>query len=156
MTDSSGFRLAKKVTTLLTLMTIAPVTSAGTLFNLGRGITDTTQAIYELHILILWVCAVIAICVFGIMIVSTILHRRSRGAEAVKFPHSQKAELIWTIIPIIIMVWMAIPTAKTLVVMENLRDSEMMIKIAGYQWNQQHAFLGTKVDFFKSLARSSR
>lgn len=155
MTGSSRFRLVGKITTLLTLMIIAPTAFADMVFNLRRGITDTSQAVYELHMLILWVCVVIAIFVFGTMIVSIILHRRSRGAEPASFSHSPKAELIWTIIPVIILVWMAIPAAKTLVVMEDFRDSEMTIKITGYQWKWHYAYLGTEVDFFSTLARSS-
>ena len=155
MTNSSGIRLAGKITTLLTLMTIAPAVFADMVLNLRRGVTDISQTVYELHMLILWVCVVIAIVVFGVMIVSIILHRRSRGAEAADFSHSTKAELIWTIIPVIILVWMAVPAAKTLVVMEDLRNSEMTIKVTGYQWRWHYAYLGTEVDFFSSLARSS-
>ncbi len=155
MTNSSGIRLAGKFTTLLALMTIAPAAFADMVLNLRRGVTDISQTVYELHMLILWVCVVIAIVVFGVMIVSIILHRRSRGAEAADFSHSTKAELIWTIIPVIILVWMAVPAAKTLVVMEDLRDSEMTIKVTGYQWRWHYAYLGTEVDFFSSLARSS-
>ncbi|GBF30898.1 cytochrome c oxidase subunit 2 [bacterium MnTg04] len=155
MTNSSGIRLAGKITTLLALMTIAPAAVADMVLNLRRGVTDISQTVYELHMLILWVCVVIAIVVFGVMIVSIILHRRSRGAEAADFSHSTKAELIWTIIPVIILVWMAVPAAKTLVVMEDFRDSEMTIKVTGYQWRWHYAYLGTEVDFFSSLARSS-
>lgn len=155
MTNSSGFRLVGKITTLLGLMIIAPSAFADMVLNLRRGVTDISQTVYELHMLILWVCVVIAIVVFGVMIVSIILHRRSRGAEAASFSHSTKAELIWTIIPVIILVWMAVPAAKTLVVMEDLRDSEMTIKITGYQWRWHYSYLGTEVDFFSTLARSS-
>ena len=155
MTNSSGIRLAGKITALLTLMIIAPTVFADMVFNLRRGVTDVSQTVYELHMLILWVCVVIAIVVFGVMIVSIILHRRSRGAEAAKFSHSTKAELVWTIIPVIILIWMAVPAAKTLVIMEDFRDSEITIKVTGYQWKWHYAYLGTEVDFFSSLARSS-
>ncbi|MCH8896157.1 MAG: cytochrome c oxidase subunit II [Proteobacteria bacterium] len=155
MTNSSGIRLAGKITALLTLMIVAPTAFADMVLNLRRGVTDISQTVYELHMLILWVCVAIAIVVFGVMIVSIILHRRSRGAEAAKFSHSTKAELVWTIIPVIILVWMAVPAAKTLVVMEDFRDSEMTIKVTGYQWRWHYAYLGTEVDFFSSLARSS-
>ncbi|MCZ6537793.1 MAG: cytochrome c oxidase subunit II [Gammaproteobacteria bacterium] len=155
MTNSSGIRLAGKITTLLTLMIVAPTAFADMVLNLRRGVTDISQTVYELHMLILWACVAIAIVVFGVMIVSIILHRRSRGAEAAKFSHSTKAELVWTIIPVIILIWMAVPAAKTLVVMEDFRDSEMTIKVTGYQWRWHYAYLGTDVDFFSSLARSS-
>ena len=155
MTNSSGFRLAGKITTLLTLMAIAPASLADKVLNLRRGITDTSQTVYDLHMLILWVCVAIAILVFGAMIVSIVLHRKSRGAEPAKFSHSTKAELVWTIIPVIILIAMAVPAAKTLVVMEDLRDSEMSIKITGYQWRWHYEYLGTDVAFFSSLARSS-
>ena len=155
MTNSSGIRLAGKITTLLTLMIVAPTAFADMVLNLRRGVTDISQTVYELHMLILWACVAIAIVVFGVMIVSIILHRRSRGAEAAKFSHSTKAELVWTIIPVIILIWMAVPAAKILVVMEDFRDSEMTIKVTGYQWRWHYAYLGTDVDFFSSLARSS-
>jgi len=155
MTNSSGIRLAGKITALLTLMIIAPTVFADMVFNLRRGVTDVSQTVYELHMLILWVCVVIAIVVFGVMIVSIILHRRSRGAEPANFSHSTNAELIWTIIPVIILIWMAVPAAKTLVIMEDFRDSEITIKVTGYQWKWHYAYLGTEVDFFSSLARSS-
>ncbi len=155
MTNSSGFRLAGKITTLFGLMIIAPTAFADMVLNLRRGVTDISQTVYELHMLILWVCVVIAIVVFGIMIVSIVLHRRSRGAEAANFSHSTKAELIWTIIPVIILVWMTVPAAKTLVVMEDFRDSKMTIKVTGYQWKWHYSYLGTEVDFFSTLARSS-
>ena len=112
MTNSSGFRLVGKITTLLGLMMIAPTAFADMVLNLRRGVTDISQTVYELHMLILWVCVAIAIVVFGVMIVSIVLHRRSRGAEAANFSHSTKAELIWTIIPVIILVWMAVPAQK--------------------------------------------
>ena len=153
MTNSSGIRLAGKITTLLTLMIVAPTAFADMVLNLRRGVTDISQAVYELHMLILWACVAIAIVVFGVMIVSIILHRRSRGAEAAKFSHSTKAELIWTIIPVIILVWMAVPSAKTLVDMEDFRGSEMTIKVTGYQWRWHYEYLGTDVNFFSSLAR---
>ena len=155
MTNSSGIRLAGKITTLLTLMIVAPTAFADMVLNLRRAVTDISQTVYELHMLILWACVAIAIVVFGVMIVSIILHRRSRGAEAAKFSHSTKAELVWTIIPVIILIWMAVPAAKTLVVMEDFRDSEMTIKVPGYKWRWHYAYLGTDVDFFSSLARSS-
>ena len=155
MANSSGFRLVGKITTLLGLMIIAPRAFADMVLNLRRGVTDISQTVYELHMLILWVCVVIAIIVFGVMIVSMVLHRRSRGAEAASFSHSTKAELIWTIIPVIILVWMAVPAAKTLVAMEDFRDSEMTIKVTGYQWRWHYSYLGTEVDFFSTLARSS-
>ena len=114
MTNSSGFRIAGKITTLLTLMAVAPASFADMVLNLRRGITDTSQTVYDLHMLILWVCVAIAILVFGAMIVSIILHRKSRGAEPAKFSHSTKAELVWTIIPVIILIAVTVPAAKTL------------------------------------------
>ncbi len=155
MTNSSGFRLVGKITTLITLMIMTPVVSADRVLNLTRGITDTSQSVYELHMLILWICVAIAIVVFGTMIVSIVLHRRSRGAEPANFSHSTKAELIWTIIPVIILIAMTVPAAKTLVVMEDTRDSEMTIKITGYQWKWNYEYLGTDIKFFSTLARAS-
>ena len=123
--------------------------------NMPRGITDTSGTVYDLHMMVIYICLVIAILVFGTMIVSIILHRKSRGHEPAKFSHSTKAEIIWTIIPVFILVAMSIPAAKTLVVMEDTRDSELTIKITGYQWKWEYEYLGEDIEFFSMLAQDS-
>ena len=84
--------------------------------NMPEGVTILSKKIYNLHMLILWICVAIAVVVFGAMIYSLVRFRKSKGAEADKtLVHSTKVEIIWTVIPIAILVGMAVPIARTLI-----------------------------------------
>jgi len=98
---------------------------------------------------------IIAVAVFGMMIYSIVKFRHSQGAVPAKFDHSTKAEVVWTIIPVAILVGMAIPAAETLIRIEDTRNSELTIKVTGYQWKWQYDYLDQKVSFFSTLARDS-
>src|SRR5210317_248376 len=98
---------------------LAAPAAADWALNMPRGATAISNEVYDLHMLILGICCLIAIVVFGVMIVSIFLHRKSRGVEPAQFHHSTKAEIIWTVIPILILVGMAVPAAETLVRMED-------------------------------------
>ena len=80
--------------------------------NLRQGVTELSREIYGLHMLILWVCVAIAVAVFGVMIYSIATFRKSKGAVSATFDHNTNAEVIWTLIPVIILVAMAIPAAR--------------------------------------------
>jgi cytochrome c oxidase subunit 2 len=123
--------------------------------NLRQGVTELSREIYGLHMLILWVCVAIAVAVFGVMIYSIATFRKSKGAVAATFDHNTKAEIIWTVIPVIILVAMAVPAAKTLVKIEDSRGSDLTIKVTGYQWKWQYDYVDHGVSFFSTLARSS-
>jgi cytochrome c oxidase subunit II len=123
--------------------------------NMPVGVTELSRRIHELHMLILWVCVVIAIAVFGAMIYSIVKFRRSQGAVAAQFDHSTRAEIVWTVIPIVILVAMAVPAAATLVRIEDTRNSDLTIKVTGYQWRWHYEYLDRNVAFFSSLARDS-
>jgi cytochrome c oxidase subunit 2 len=92
------------------------------------GVTELSRRIHALHMLILWVCVVIAIAVFGVMIYSIVKFRRSQGAVAANFDHSTRAEIVWTVIPIVILVAMAVPAAATLVRIEDTRNSDLTVQ----------------------------
>lgn len=111
--------------------------------NMPVGVTDISKEVYDLHMLILWVCAVIGIVVFGAMIVSIVLHRKSRGAVAAKWHHHTGVEILWTTIPFLILIGMAIPAARTLIKMEDFRNSEVSIKVTGLQWKWKYDYLIT-------------
>jgi cytochrome c oxidase subunit 2 len=121
-------------------------------FNLPVGVSDISREVHDLHVAILWVVTLIGVVVFGAMIVSIIKHRKSKGVTPAKFHESTTVEIIWTIIPFLILVGMAIPAAKTLVAMENSADAEMTIKITGYQWKWQYEYIEDGVKFFSSLS----
>lgn len=123
--------------------------------NLPVGVTELSRDIHGLHMLIFWICVLIAFAVFGMMIYSIVKFRHSQGAVAANFDHSTKAEIIWTIIPVAILVGMAIPAAATLVKIEDTRDSQITVKVTGYQWRWEYEYLGQNVKFFSALARDS-
>jgi cytochrome c oxidase subunit 2 len=123
--------------------------------NLRVGVTELSREIYGLHMLILWVCVVIAVAVFGVMIYSIATFRKSKGAVPATFDHSTRAEIIWTVIPVVILVAMAIPAARTLVKIDDTRGSELTLKVTGYQWKWQYEYVDHGVSFFSTLARTS-
>ena len=124
--------------------------------NLTQGVTDLSHEVYDLHMLVLWVCVVIGVLVFGAMIYSMINHTAAKGYKAATFHESTKAEIVWTIIPIIILIGLAIPAAKALIKMEDSSNADMTIKITGYQWKWQYEYPEEGISFFSSLAETSR
>ena len=127
--------------------------------NLRKGVTEFSETAYEMHTFTLWICIVIGIVVFGAMIYSIFAHRKSKGYQPEQFSHSTTAEVIWTIIPILILVVIAIPATRALIQMENPTTEdgsrlpmEMTIKVTGYQWKWQYEYLGQDVSFMSELA----
>jgi cytochrome c oxidase subunit 2 len=137
------------------LLGSSPAMAGWTDLNLRVGVTPLSREIYSLHMLILWVCVVIAVAVFGVMIYSIATFRKSKGAVPATFDHSTTAEVVWTLIPALILVAMAIPAARTLVRIDDARGSELTIKVTGYQWKWQYEYVDQGVSFFSTLARSS-
>ena len=124
--------------------------------NLPKGVTPISRAVYDLHMLILWICVIIGIVVFGAMFIAMVLHRKSVGHKPAQFHHSTVAEIAWTIIPFVILVSFAIPATRTLIDMENTSESDMTIKVTGYQWLWKYEYIEDGVSFYSSLAPSSR
>lgn len=123
--------------------------------NMPVGVTELSREIHGLHMLIFWVCVVIAVLVFSAMIYSIIKFRRSKGAVAATWDHSTKVEVVWTVIPIAILVGLAVPAAETLIKIEDMRDSELSVKVTGYQWQWHYDYLDQGVGFFSRIARDS-
>jgi cytochrome c oxidase subunit 2 len=123
--------------------------------NMPRGVTSQSVNHFDLHMVVLWICVVIGIGVFTVMFTSIFLHRKSRGAEPAKFSHSTKAEIIWTIIPVLILVGMAVPATTALVRMEDSSGAEMTIKITGFQWRWKYEYLDQDISIISSLKRNS-
>ena len=123
--------------------------------NMGRGVTTSAQHAYDAHMIALWVCVVIGVLVFGAMGYAMFKFRKSRGAVAAQFTHNTTAEVIWTVIPIIILVAMAWPATAKLIAMYDTRDSEMTVKVTGYQWMWKYEYLGEGVSYTSRLARKS-
>jgi len=124
--------------------------------NMTPGVTALSKEIYSLHMMVFWWCVAIGIFVFGWMIWSLIAFRKSAGAiPDATLLHSTKVEIIWTIIPIIILILMAIPAARTLISIEDTRNTQLTIKATGYQWRWQYTYLDDDISFFSSLDRKS-
>ena len=120
-----------------------------------RGVTELSAATYDIHMLIFWWCVAIGVVVFGAMIYSLINHRKSKGVEPAQFSHSMTAEVIWTVIPIIILIVMAVPAAKLMVQLEDTRDPDMTVVATGYQWMWHYEYQGEDVSFYSILDRPS-
>ena len=136
------------------LILVAPGMT-GNEINMPRGVTQQSVDHFDLHMIVLWICVIIGIGVFTVMFTSIVLHRKSRGYEAAKFSHSTKAEIIWTIIPVLILVGMAVPATTALVRMEDSSGAEMTVKITGFQWRWKYEYLDQDISFISSLAPSS-
>ena len=124
--------------------------------NMTQGVTEISRNIYGLHMKIFWICVVIAVIVFGAMIYSIVTFRKSKGAVAdTTLVHNTTVELIWTAVPVAILVFMAIPAAKTLVEIEDVTKTDLSIKVTGFQWGWQYEYLDSGVSFFSHLDRKS-
>jgi cytochrome c oxidase subunit 2 len=146
--------VAAPAVAVLSLLGASPAMAAWTL-NLREGVTELSREIYDLHMLILWICVAIAVAVFGVMIYSIATFRKSKGAVPADFDHNTKAEVIWTVIPVIILVAMAVPAARTLIKIEDTRGSELTVKVTGYQWKWQYDYVDEGVAFFSTLSQAS-
>jgi len=119
--------------------------------NMPKGVTEISQRVYDLHMTIFYICCVIGVLVFGVMFYSMFRHRKSQGAVASDFHESTTVEIIWTVVPLVILVAMAIPAARVLIQMEDFSDSDMSIKITGYQWRWHYDYLDDEVEFYSQL-----
>ena len=123
----------------------------GNEINMTRGVTPQSLTHYQLHMTILWICVVIGVIVFSAMFISIVLHRKSKGYEPAKFTHSTKAEIAWTIVPVVILVVMAVPATRALVNMEVAPETEMTVKITGFQWRWKYEYVEDEIQFISSL-----
>lgn len=124
--------------------------------NMTKGVTEISGKVYDLHMLIFYICCAIALIVFGVMFYSIFNHRKSKGAVAAHFHESTKVEILWTVIPIIILIAMAIPATKTLIAMEDTSQSDLTIKVTGSQWKWHYHYFGEEIEFFSLLATDSK
>ncbi len=145
----------RKVITLLPLLSLSAFAakfSEPLKFNMTRGVTPISRDIYWLHMTIFWVCVAIGIIVFGIIIYSLVKHRKSVGHKAADFHSSLKVELIWIIVPFLILVAVAIPATVVLIRMNDDTKSELNIKVVGYQWKWKYEYLDQGISFFSNLS----
>jgi cytochrome c oxidase subunit 2 len=120
--------------------------------NMTPGVTEISQSVFDLHMTIFWICVAIGVVVFGVMLWSIIHHRKSKGVEVHHFHENTLVEIVWTVIPFIILIAMAVPATATLIKMYDKGEAELDIQVTGYQWKWRYQYLGKDVDFFSSLA----
>jgi len=125
-------------------------------FNMRQGVTEISRSVYDLHMLIFWICVAIGVVVFGAIVWSVIHHRRSAGYEAATFHESTRLEIAWTLVPTVILIAMAWPATQTLVAMYDTGGEDLTIEVRGYQWKWQYKYLdddyNSTFGFFSTLA----
>lgn len=135
---------------------VSVIAHADWAFNMPRGVTDISAEVFSLHMMVFWICVVIGIVVFGVMFYSIIVHRKSKGAVADNFHESVKVELLWTIVPLLIVIFIGYKSFFTLERMYDFDDSAMTVEIMGYQWRWRYTYLDENMDgqvsFFSSLS----
>jgi cytochrome c oxidase subunit II len=142
------------LSTLLMMMFSMPLLAAADHWqlNMYKGVTPISHDMYDLHMIAMAICAVIGVIVFGVMIYALIHHRKSKGHQAADFHDNPRLEIIWAIIPFLILIGLAIPATKVLIRMENNDDSDVTIKVVGYQWKWQYQYLDQGISFFSNLS----
>jgi cytochrome c oxidase subunit 2 len=124
--------------------------------NMPVGVTDTSVAVYELHMLIFWICVIIGVVVFGAIFWSLIHHRKSAGHEPAQFHESTRLEIAWTLVPTLILIGMAWPATKVLIDMYDTGGEDLTVEVRGYQWRWQYKYLdddlNSRFGFFSNLS----
>jgi cytochrome c oxidase subunit 2 len=121
-------------------------------YNLQPPQSIIAEHIYDLHTLIMWIIFAIFVVVFGFMMYAIIKHRKSVGHKAEQFHENTTVEIIWTIIPFIILIGMAYPATKTIIAMKDTSNPDITIKATGYQWKWGYDYLQEGVSFYSNLA----
>jgi len=121
-------------------------------FNLQDQKTALGHAVYDLHNAIVLICLVIFIVVFGLMFYSIWKHRKSVGHQAAHFHENTTVEVLWTVIPFLILLGMAYPATKTLLAQRDTSSPDLTVKVTGYQWKWQYEYLDENISFFSTLA----
>ena len=120
--------------------------------NLTEGVTQVSKDVYDLHMLTLWICTAIGVVVFGAMFWSMFFHRKSKGHKAADFHESTTVEILWTAIPIVILIAMAVPATSTLIDMENNDDSDVTIQVTGSQWKWHYKYFDQEIEYYSVLS----
>jgi cytochrome c oxidase subunit 2 len=134
----------------------APAAQAAWTLNMTPGITAISRRVFELHMLMYWWCVAIAVFVFGWMIYSIVRFRKSQGAVPdTKLMHNTTAEIIWTVVPVLILIVMAVPATRTLIETEDATNTELTIRVTGYQWKWGYEYVDAGVTVLSTLDRAS-
>ena len=124
--------------------------------NMAQGVTPVSQNIYDLHMVVFIICVIVFIGVLGFMMYSVVYHRKSKRSKPANFSENILVEIVWTAIPLVILVIIAIPATSVLIDLEADKKADLTIKITGYQWKWQYEYLDENINFFSNLAETSR
>jgi cytochrome c oxidase subunit 2 len=153
---SAGIKIKKLFSLIISALLLSPGISLAELkLNMTEGVTPISHDAHDLHMLVLWIVTIVGIAVFGVIIYSLINHRKSKGAVAAQFHESTTIEVIWTIIPLVVLVLIAIPATKTLLKIEDVSNPDVTIKVTGWQWKWQYEYLDEGISFFSNLDAKS-
>ena len=137
---------------LLASLPVSLATFAAYDVDIMTPVTPMSVDSYRLHWGILWVCVAIFIIVFGTMFWSIFKHRKSRGAVAAQFHENTAIEILWTIVPFVVLIGMAYPATRTMIEMKDPSGADMAIKITAYQWRWEYDYQQDGVKFVSNLA----
>jgi cytochrome c oxidase subunit 2 len=121
-------------------------------WNLPLGVTEISREVFSLHMVIFWICLVIAVVVFAVMFWSLIRYRKSRGARSAHFHESTLVEVLWTAIPVVILIAMAIPATATLKKIYDPSSADIDILITGYQWRWRYEYMQEDIQYFSNMS----
>jgi len=121
-------------------------------YNLPPPVTPVATQIFDLHTYILWICVAIFVGVFSVMFYSIFAHRKSKGHQAAKFHENTLAEVVWTAIPFLILLFMAFPATKTVLAMKDSSVPDMTVKVTGFQWKWNYDYLDHGFSYMSNLA----
>src|ERR671914_2426366 len=121
-------------------------------YNLQPPVSTIAEQTYDLHTLIMWIIVGIFVLVFGVMAIAIVRHRKSVGHQAEQFHENTTVEIIWTIVPFIILIGMAYPATKTVIAMKDTSNPDVTIKATGYQWKWGYDYLQEGISFYSNLA----
>ncbi len=144
-------RMAQTLTSLWLAIAGAGIVHAEMRLNLQQPETVIAHEIYDLHTVILVICVIIFVVVFGAMFYALWKHRKSVGHKAEQFHENTTVEILWTVIPFFILVGMAIPATKTILAMKDSSSPDMSIKVTGYQWKWRYDYLKEDIGFYSNL-----
>jgi len=151
----SGLRSLRRPSTLIAAGLAALATMpawADSSWYFQTPVTETARDIERLHDFIFWICVVIFVGVFGTMFYSLFKHRKSVGHQAAQFHENTMVEVVWTIIPFLILLFMAYPATRTILSMHDTSAPDMTIKVTGYQWKWNYDYLDDGISFYSNLA----
>ena len=120
-------------------------------YNMPEGVTGISQSVFDLHMLIFYICCVIGVIVFCVMAYAIVNHRKSKGHKPAQFHESVLLEFLWTVVPFAILIAITIPATKVLIAMEDASKADMTVKVTGYQWMWRYEYIDHNIDFYSVL-----